>query len=179
MTFETLFAWNSLIYLVSFICSMASPQFKNRHHMMAFKFLGDGLSGIYLFTLGGNSGGCAALIAGTGALVQALTPNKYLRQTRLLRTSIALTLCAASIYFVYKTPLDILPISMVIICRFAELHPNPQRVRLVYFLTCFPWLLYHFMNGFYIPLIATSFSCASLLLSLLRYHRPKTANEMN
>lgn len=177
MTFETLFEKNSLIYLIALACSLACPQFKDRHQMMGIKFLGDALTALYLYTLGGYSGACGAMIAGIGALTQAATPNKYLRKTKFLRMGIALLLCMASIYFVYKTPLDILPISMSIICRFAELHPNQQRVRLVYFLTCFPWILYHFMNEFYLPFIVVSLSCSSLLLSLLRHRKPKMIPE--
>lgn len=135
--------------------------------------MADGLIGSYLITLGGMSGGCAALIAATGAFIQSITPHKYLRKTIWLRMFIALILSAASIYFVYKHPLDLIPIAMVIACRFGELQTESQRIKMVYFLTAFPWMIYHYMNGFYLPLFATIIGSVSLFLGMLRYHHSR------
>lgn len=142
--------------------------------MMALKCIGDWTSGLYLFILGGYSGGCAAVIAGTGAFIQSLTPHKHLKKTKWLRLGLALALSAASIYFVYKTPTDLLPISMVIVCRLGELQSEAQRIRFIYFITCFPWLLYHYLNDFYLPLFACIILTISLALSLYRHRHAHT-----
>ena len=122
------------------------------------------------------SGGCAALIAATGAFIQSITPHKYLRKTIWLRMIVALILSVASIYFVYRHPLDLVPITMVIACRFGELQPEAQRIKLVYFLTSFPWMFYHYMNGFYLPLFATIIGSISLFLGMYRHTRPQKEN---
>lgn len=167
----------TLIFIASFLCGAIGPHFHNRRKMMLSKFAGDSLSSIYLYILGGYSGACGALIAGTGALTQALTPHQYLKKTIWLRISIALVLSAASIYFSYRTPLDLLPISMVVICRFGELQSKAQRIRFVYWITCFPWIIYHYMNEFYLPFIACIFLCLSLLISLIRHSKLKNLVE--
>jgi CBS domain containing-hemolysin-like protein len=168
---DQIFTLNSLIFLASFVCGILSPQFRNRRKMMLFKFLGDGLAAVYLYTMGGAAGACAGMIAALGALIQSLTPHKYLKQTKWPRIILAVILSLASIYFSYHHPVDILPISMVVICRFGELQPKAQQIRFIYWITCFPWLAYHYINGFYLPLISSSFLCASLLWSLIRHHR--------
>lgn len=161
----------SLLFVVGFLFGLAGPQLKNRRQMMGCKFMGDSMMGLYLLIVGGTSGGCGALIAATGAFIQAMTPLHYLHKTVWIRIGAAVILSAISIYFVYKTPLDILPLSMVVICRFGELQSKAQHIRYVYFVTSFPWMLYHFLNGFYLPLIYISIGAVSLLVSILRHHR--------
>lgn len=173
MNLDTVLSPYSLIFLASFLMGVSGPHFKSRRKMMLFKFFGDGLASLYLFLMGGTSGACGALIAGTGALTQALTPHHYLKKTQWLRIGMALVLSAISIVFVYKTPIDILPLSMVIICRFGELQKESQRIRFVYWITCFPWMVYHFINGLYLPLFATVILSISLLWSMIRHHHPK------
>ncbi|MEK7802236.1 MAG: YgjV family protein [Pseudomonadota bacterium] len=173
MTFDSIIAPllspYALIFLVSFLLGLAGPQFRNRRKMMGMKFAGDFSAAIYLYLMGGISGACAGMIAATGALIQALTPAKYLKKTIWPRVILAVILSFASVYFSYKTLLDILPISMVVICRFGELQSRAQHIRFVYWATCFPWMVYHYMNGFYLPLIACIFLCGSLLLSIIRH----------
>lgn len=177
MTFGELLHPSTLLFLIGFAFGSLSPQLRHRQKMMFCKFMGDGLMGLYLLSLGGLSGACGAAIAATGALTQALTPHKYMQKTKWLRIGLACILSVASIYFVYRTPLDLLPISMVIICRFGELQPKAQNIRIVYFLTCFPWMIYHFMNGFYLPFFACMIGSASLFVAILRHrHPPKEGN---
>jgi hypothetical protein len=178
VTIETLWQPVTLLFLIGFGFGLVSPQLHNRRKMMFCKFLGDGFMGIYLITLGGLSGGCGALIAGTGALIQALTPHHYLKKTIWPRIGAALILSAISIYFVYQTPLDILPIAMVIICRFGELQSKSQHIRIVYWATCFPWMIYHFLNEFYLPFIACIIGTISLTIGIIRHHRPKASEAM-
>lgn len=160
----------TILFIIGFAFGSLSPQLRHRQKMMFCKFLGDGFISLYLLTLGGLSGACGAAIAATGALTQSITPHKYMRKTIWLRISLALALCIASFHFVYKTPLDLLPLSMVIICRFGELQHNAQRIRIIYFVTCFPWITYYFLNGFYLPMIAGIMAATSLSISILRHH---------
>lgn len=163
----------SLIFLTAFVAGIISPQFHNRRKMMAAKTVGDGLTGLYLYLMGGLSGAAGAGIAAIGALIQALTPHHYLRQSAIPRVIFASILSAACIYFSYRTPLDILPILMTIICRFGELQSRAQRIRLVYWVTSFPWMAYHLMNGFYLPLAACIALNISLIHSMYRHrHAP-------
>lgn len=172
MNLESLIEPATILFIIGFVFGVLSPQLRHRQKMMFSKFLGDGFIALYLFTLGGLSGGCGATIASTGALTQALTPHKYMKKTIWIRIGLALALSLASIYFVYRTPIDLLPLSMVILCRFGELQHNAQRIRIIYFVTCFPWITYHFLNDFYLPLIACIIATTSLLISILRHHHP-------
>ncbi len=164
---------STFLFLIGFVFGTISPQLHQRRRMMFFKFMGDGFIGLYLFSLGGLSGACGAAIASTGALIQSVTPHKYLRKTIWIRIVVALVLSIASIYFVYKTPLDLLPLSMVVICRFGELQHNSQRIRIVYFLTSFPWIAYHLLNNFYLPLIACIIASVSFFVAIIRHHHPQ------
>ena len=172
MNLESLLHPATILFVIGFVFGALAPQLRHRRKMMFSKFLGDGFIGLYLLTLGGLSGACGAAIASTGALTQAMTPHKYMQKTIWLRISLALVLSVASIYFVYRTPLDLLPLSMVIICRFGELQHNAQRIRIIYFLTCFPWLTYHFLNDFYLPFFACIIGTISLFVGILRHHHP-------
>lgn len=172
MIIESFLQPNIILFATGFMFGLLSPQLRHRQKMMFCKFLGDGFMAIYLYTLGGFSGACGAAIASTGGLTQALTPHKYMEKTKWLRVGVATALSIASIYFVYRVPLDLLPISMVILCRFAELQHRAQRIRIVYFLTCFPWMAYHFLNGFYLPFFACMIGATSLFIAILRHHHP-------
>ena len=172
MNLESLLHPATILFVIGFVFGSISPQLRHRQKMMFCKFLGDGFISLYLFTLGGLSGGCGAAIAATGALIQSITPHKHLKKTIWLRMGIALILSVTSIYLVYKTPIDLLPITMVILCRFAELQHQAQRIRIVYFATCFPWMTYHYLNDFYLPLIACIIGTISLLVAIIRHHHP-------
>ena len=174
VTLDNIFEPITLLFLIGFLFGVASPQLRNRRKMMFCKFTGDGLLGVYLWMMGGQSGACGAFIAATGALIQALTPHKYLKQTRWPRIIAAIILSCASIYFVYQTLLDFLPISAVILCRFGELQSQSQRIRFVYWITSFEWMTYHYINGFYLPLVACIIGSMSILISIIRHHHPNS-----
>jgi len=161
----------SILFLIGFLFGLASPQLRARRKMMFSKFMGDGFIGLYLLAVGGMSGACGCFIAATGAFIQAITPHHYLKRTIWPRIVTALVLSAASFYFVYKNPIDILPLSMVIVCRFGELQTQAQRIRFIYWITSFPWMAYHFLNGFYLPLFACILGSMSLLFSIIRHER--------
>jgi len=170
--FDHFFQAATILFVIGFTFGLLSPQFRNRRKMMFAKFLGDGFMGLYLLALGGLSGACGAMIAATGGLIQSLTPHHYLKQTRIPRVGAAIILSITCIYFVYRTPLDLLPIGMTVICRFGELQSKAQHIRYVYWITSFPWMIYHFMNGFYLPLIACIIGSSSILVSIIRHHHP-------
>ncbi len=128
--------------------------------------------GLYLLALGGTSGACGAMIAATGGLIQSLTPHQHLKKTKWPRVGAAVILSITCIYFVYRTPLDLLPIGMTVICRFGELQQKAQRIRYTYWITSFPWMAYHFLNGFTLPLFACMIGSTSILISIIRHHRP-------
>lgn len=171
MIVESLLHPATILFIIAFFANLTSPQFRHRRKMMFAKFFGDGFMSLYLLSLGGLSGACGAGIAALGGLIQALTPHHYLKQTRLPRVIAAVLLSIACIYFVYRHPLDLLPICMTVICRFGELQSKAQRIRYTYWLTSFPWMIYHFMNGFYLPLFACMIGSTSILISIIRHHR--------
>jgi len=170
LTLDTLLHPYSLILLASFAMGIIGPHFYGRRKMMAFKFGGDSLAGLYLFLMGGTAGACGAGIAATGALIQSLTPNTVLKKTVWPRMAFAIFLSIAAIFLIYHRPSDIIPIAMVIICRFGELQSKAQRIRIVYFFTGFPWLAYHYINDLYLPIITTSIGILSLLISIIKHH---------
>lgn len=176
MTLATLFTLNTSFFWISFALGILSPQIKSRRVMLSVKAMADAARAMYLLTQQGLAGACGALIASIGAFSQAATPQHYMRKTVWLRIGLACILSGASIYFVYKTPIDILPISMVILCRFGELQTKAQRVRFVYWITCFPWMYYYAANHFYLPLGAIIITNISLLVGIWRHHRSEPTN---
>lgn len=149
---------------------IVGPHFYGRRKMMAFKFGGDSLAGLYMLLMGAHAGACGAGIAATGAFIQSITPNHYLKKTVWPRIAFAIFLSIAAILVIYQRPSDIIPIAMVIICRFGELQSKAQRIRIVYFFTGFPWLAYHYINDLYLPIITTTIGIVSLLISIIKHH---------
>lgn len=149
-------------------------QTRNRRRMMFIKFFAECCNGAYMAISGGLSGAFAAWIAGAGGLLQASTPDKHLKKTVWPRIIGAVLLSAVSIYLTYKEPFDILPLAAVVACRFAELHPNPERIRLAYYLAGFPWLTYLYLNEIYFMLFSVGLMNIMFLVGLIR-HRPKPA----
>lgn len=177
MTFDSLFHPATILFVIGFSFGLLSPQLRSRRKMMMAKFLGDGFMGLYLFTAGGLAGACGALIAATGALIQGATPIHLLHKTVWFRITAAITLSIASIYFIYQKPLDLLPLLMVVMCRFGELQHDAQRIRIVYWLTVLPWSIYYFFMGLYLPLGASLIGFASLSISIFR-HRKRNKEEV-
>lgn len=173
MTFESILHPYSLLFLASFCLGVIGPHFHGRRKMMAFKFGADSLGSIYYFLLGAQAGGYGAMIASTGALVQALTPQRHLKKTVWLRMSVAVILSIVCIFLSYNKPSDLLPILMVIICRFGELQSKSQNIRIIYLVTGLPWMAYHIINGLYLPFFVTLLNCSSLLASILKHHYRK------
>jgi hypothetical protein len=151
---------------------LACTQMRHRRKMMFTKFLGEMFNGSYLVLSGGLSGGLAAWIAGTGGLVQALTPDHHLKKTIWPRIIGAVILSALSLYLAYKNPFDLLPLVAVTFCRFMELHHNPERIRLAYYVSGFPWMLYLYVNEIYFMLGSVAVMNIMFLIGLLR-HRPR------
>lgn len=172
MKLETLLTPYSLIYLVAFIFVTISPHSRSRRRMMGYKSIGDGTASLYFALMGANSGACAALIPAIGSFIQAITPDNHLEKTKRRRLFGAIILAAISIVFVYKSPVDLLPIGSVIMCRFGELSKKAQTIRTVYWIGAFPWIAYHFEKGLYLPMIATTILSFSLLLSIIRHRHP-------
>lgn len=141
--------------------------------MMAFKFGADSLGSIYYFLLGAQAGGYGSMIAATGALVQTLTPQSHLKKTVWLRMGVAIVLSIVCMVLSYSKPSDLLPILMVIICRFGELQSKSQNIRIIYLVTGLPWMAYHIINGLYLPFFVTLLNCSSLLASILKHHYRK------
>ena len=171
MTLESLFHPATILFVIGFGFGLLSPQLHSRRNMMLAKFMGDGLMGMYLITVGGLAGACGALIAATGALIQGLLPINAFHKTVWIRIGAAVILSFASLYFIYQKPLDLLPLLMVIICRFGELQHDAQRIRIVYWLTVPAWSAYYFFMGLYLPLGASLVGFTSLSISIWRHRR--------
>lgn len=166
---ETILTTNSLIWLSGYCIAILCPHVKNRRTMMFLKFISDLLAGTYLYLIGGTSGALGCIIAGTGAAIQAVTPEKYLSSSLITRIIIATILAVTGGVLIYKSPVDILPLLGVVIARFGELQKSTQRIRYVYLGTGFLWIIY-LANGTYIlPLVGATSRAISTGTAILRY----------
>ncbi|MDD3019613.1 MAG: YgjV family protein [Alphaproteobacteria bacterium] len=166
---------NTVIYVLGLILALTSTQTKRRRKMMTIKFLAECFNSTYMILMGGLSGGLAGFIAAAGALTQALTPDRYFKKTVVPRIIGATILSAISLYISYKNPIDLLPITAVVACRYAELSSNTERIRLAYYLSGFPWILYLYLNGIYLMLATAVLMNIMLLIGLIR-HYPRRGN---
>jgi hypothetical protein len=165
---------SSFVYVLGLILAMICTQIKHRRKMMLIKFLADYTNAYYMFLMGGLAGALSGFIAGTGGLVQAATPDKHLKKTIWPRIIGALSLSAISIYLSYHSPIDLLPMIAVVGCRLMELHHNPERIRLAYFLSGFLWIAYFLVSGIYLMVVTSAIMNVMFLLGLIR-HRPRIA----
>lgn len=154
-----------------------SSQQKLRRRMMATKFVGDFLNGIYIVMMGALSGGLAAFIAATGSLIQALTPDHKLDATRNLRIGLALLLSIIATIVSVRNAGDVLPILAVIFCRFTELQKSSQRIRFGYFLSVFPWGYYNYTHELYWLVLYNILIGTSLLIAIIRHRKPLTPED--
>lgn len=162
----------TMIYIGGLMLALSCTQIKDRREMMFVKFMSDYTNAAYTFMMGGLAGALGGLIAGTGGLVQSLTPDKHLQKTLWPRIIGACILSAASIYFSYKNPIDILPMVAIIGCRFMELHHDAEKIRMAYFVAGGLWITYFIVE--HIPMMAftSGLMSAMLLLGIIR-HRAK------
>ncbi|MBL8639762.1 MAG: YgjV family protein [Alphaproteobacteria bacterium] len=167
-----------IIWAIGFAAALTCTQIKNRRWMMITKTIAEGFNGTYILLMGGISGALACYIAGLGGLVQALTPDKYLHATKLPRITGAILLSIAAIFVTYHQPLDAVPLAAIIFCRFMELHHNPERIRLAYYLAGFPWMYYLFEKEIYFSLFSVACMNVMFLVGLIR-HRPKRQEVMD
>lgn len=140
--------------------------------MMLTKFIADGFSGTYMLFMQGISGAFACYISGTGGLIQAATPDKYLIATKVPRIAGATLLSVAAVFVTYQKPIDAVPLAAIVFCRFMELHSNPERIRLAYYLAGFPWMYYLYEKGIFFSLLTIVCMNIMFLVGLIR-HRPK------
>ncbi len=167
----------TIILAFAIAIAFYSSQQANRRRMMATKFGGDFLNGVYITVMGGLSGGLAAFIAATGSLIQAATPDYRLDQTRNLRIGGALLLSALAIVVSVRGVSDLLPIAAVVFCRFTELQKDPQRVRFGYFLSVFPWGYYNYANGLLWLVLYNILIGVSLMIAIIRHRKPVTPED--
>lgn len=176
MTLDHILDPRFIIFIIGFVAAVTCTQIKNRRWMLLTKFTGDSFNGTYMLLMGGASGALACYIAGLGGLIQALTPDRYLHATKLPRIMGAIALSIAAIFVTYHQPLDAVPLAAIIFCRFMELHRNPERIRLAYYLAGFPWMYYIYEKGIYFSLFSIACMNVMFLVGLIR-HRPKPRPE--
>ncbi len=145
--------------------------------MMATKFFGDALYGVYMMIMGGLSGGLASFIAASGSLIQASTPDHKLESTKKLRIGLALLLSVIAVAISVRHVSDMLPILAVVFCRFTELQKSSQRIRWGYFLSVFPWLYYNYTNELYWLMLYNILIGTSLLIAIIRHRKPVTPED--
>ncbi len=167
----------SLIYVLGLTLAMACTQIRHRRKMMTVKFLAECFNSTYMIVMGGLSGGLAGMIAAAGAFTQAVTPDRHFKKTVIPRIVGATVLSLVSLYISYKSPMDLLPISAVVGCRYAELSSNTERIRLAYYLSGFPWIIYLYLSGIYLMLGTVILMNIMFLIGLIRHRqRRATAN---
>ena len=164
----------TLVLAVSIMFAFASVQMRERRRMMGVKFCADVLFGVYLTAIGGLAGGLASFIASCGSLTQVLTPDHRLRETLRLRILMAVMLSLGAIIVSAEHAGDFLPILAVVYCRFVEIQKDPQKIRIGFFFSTFPWMAYNFDQGFYWPMAYNIVIATSLLIAIIRHRNPVT-----
>ncbi len=175
--FQHIFIWQNIFFAAAFGLSLFQFHFKSRRRMLATKAASDYTYALYYFLMSGVSGGLGATIAATGSMVQALTPDRWMKKTRYYRIGGAIFLAALAIAFSSHKVSDILPLCAVIFARFFEISSSPQKVRFGMWLTFAPWMTYNAMHGFYLLLFANISVFVSLTWAIYKHHRIKIIPE--
>lgn len=167
----------SVFFFVAYALSLCMFHIKRRRRMLGTKFISDANYATYYFLMGATPGALGAIIAGTGGLIQALTPDRLMTKTRFYRLSAAIILACTGIYFTAQKTDDILPLLAVILGRLAEMSKTPQRIRIGMCLTFPPWVIYNINHEFYLLLFANLTVLLSLVWAVWKHHRIKIIPE--
>ena len=167
----------AIFFCIAYILSLFMYHIKARRKLLATKFISDSNYATYYFLMGATPGALGALIAGSGGLLQALTPDKYMAKTKFYRLGFAIFLSLVSIHFSTAKTNDMLPLFGVIFGRLAEMAKTTQRIRVGMALTFPLWMVYNVNHHFYLLLFANISSLASLTWAVFKHHRIKLVPE--
>ena len=171
------FIWQNLLFVFAYSLSLIQYHLRSRRRMLATKSTSDYTYAVYYFTMHGISGGIGAAIAATGSMVQALTPDRWMKRTKYYRVGGAIALAGLGIAFSSHKLSDVLPLLAVIAARFFEISSSPQKVRYGLWLTFTPWMIYNGMHGLYLMLFANCSVFISLTWAIFKHRRIKLVPE--
>lgn len=169
--------WQNLFFAVAFIISMFQFHIRPRRKMLATKFVSDIFYCLYFIFMSAPAGAIGSAIAGTGGMIQALTPDHMMKKTKVYRIAGAIALCCVGIYATADQFTNILPLLAVILARCFELSSSPQTIRYGMILTFPPWIIYNVSNGLYLALVANLVIGISLSWAIWKHHRIKLPAE--
>jgi hypothetical protein len=167
----------NILFAIAFIISLFQFHIRPRRKMLATKFVSDAFYCSYYLTMGAPSGAMGSAIAGTGGLIQAITPDHLMRKTHKYRIFGAIILSCLGIYVTGHEFTNILPLVAVIIARCFELSSSPQRIRFGISITFPLWITYNLMNGLYLIVLSNLIVFASLIWAIWKHHRIKLSPE--
>lgn len=144
---------------------------------MGTKATSDFFYTLYYFSMHATSGGLGAAIAGTGSLIQALTPDKWMKKTKYYRIGGAIILACLAIAVSFHTVTNMLPLLAVIGARFFELSSSPQKIRCGLLLTFPPWIIYNLSHELYLIVGANLIVFASLGWAIYKHRNIKVPVE--
>lgn len=169
--------WQNLLFALAFIISLFQFHIRPRRKMLATKFVSDMFYCSYYLLMGATAGAMGSAIAGTGGMIQALTPDHMMKKTKVYRIAGAIALSCMGIYATADQFTNILPLLAVILARCFELSSSPQRIRYGMILTFPPWIIYNVINGLYLILFANLVVGISLSWAIWKNHRIKLPPE--
>lgn len=160
-----------ILLLLATICGFTAFMAKGRKKMLLIKFGADITFALYLLILGGFAGAMSAGIAALGGLIQLLTPGHKMRETLKLRFVLACVLSVAGVLLLADRLTDSYPFISVVTSRFAEIFQSTLVMRLGFFISVFPWIIYNWDNGFYLAAAMNIVIATSQILGIWRNER--------
>lgn len=154
---------------IGFVLMLYTYQIKKRRKMMFFKFLSDVFMAVYFFMVGGFSGSAGAMIAGTGALVQALTPDQVFKKTLPWRILFAFALSCAGVVFLARNVSDFYPFMAVVGARVVELFHSTLVIRSGFVACNIAWITYNYLNEYYLMLWVMVINTVFMVVGILRH----------
>jgi hypothetical protein len=109
-------------------------------------------------------------IAGFGAFIQLLIPEKMAGKTVLLRNGIAVACMVVAAVILYRTPADLFAISSFSLSRLGEGQTSPQLVRGFYGVSATSYGVFAYINEMPIMVAGQAFLVLSLVIALLQAH---------
>jgi hypothetical protein len=125
----------------------------------------------YMLSREAHTGALVSTMVGINCLLMAALPEVDSPRLKAVRIGFALTVISIGTWFLYKTPIDLLPMLAFIIARLAETRSNTQHIRFGFMPVQVLWMGYGALSGAYVIVIG---ECALLLSNLwasVRHHK--------
>ena len=163
------------IFLAGYLLSMSMPHLPGRRIILGASVTYAMIYALYMGLNGAYAGAAANIIAAVCALLNGATPERYMRQTLVMRMGVVTAICAAGGWLTFHQPLGCLAVLAMYGARCSELQSNQQNIRIGYLLSGVTWLSYLAYAGLYVMLAFETLRWLSVMVATIRGRRAKHA----